>query len=548
MQIKPSPKVHDVIIIGSGAAGGMTAWNLTRQGVSVLLLDAGAKFQRAKFWTHVKPWEWRQRVARGEHPPQFELNRREQPYTWAPNQPFDLVRVWGRGGKTNIWGRVSLRYSDLDFTSAERDGWEIPWPIRYKDIAPYYDKVEQLIGVCGGDDDQDSLPGSKYYLPPPAMRCGEKLLKKAASGIGISIVPVRRAVLTRPYGGHNACHYCGACGRGCDVSAFFNASDYLIEPAFQTKRLEVIDNAVVARVLVNDKAQASGVQYFDRYTGEEHKIYGRVIVVAASCIDSTRILLNSKSSAWPNGIGNSPDVIGRYLTEQIRFHMYGFAPELLGTQAHNDDGIGGEHIYMPRFNHRDGKKRDYLRGFGSQFWGSGAQADAAFAKRLPGFGREFKRSVKARYPALVALHPYGEVLPRKENRVTVEGSPLDRYGVPIARIEYKIGENEHKMAREMYDTAEAILRAAKAEILPFQRGHLDVAGSAIHEHGTCRMGADPKRSALNGFCQSHAVKNLFVVDGAAFTTASEKNPTLTILALAWRASDYLAEEMRAGRV
>jgi choline dehydrogenase-like flavoprotein len=548
MQIQRSPKSHDVIIIGSGASGAMTAWNLTRMGLNVLVLDAGTKFQRSKFWTHVKPWEWRERVSRGEHPPQFELDRKEQPYTWTEGQFFDLVRVWGRGGKTNIWGRVSLRYGDLDFAAAERDGWETPWPIRYKDIAPYYDRVEQLIGVCGGDDDQDSLPGSKYYLPPPAMRCGEKLLKKAGAGIGISMVPVRRAVLTRPHNGHNACHYCGACGRGCDVSAFFNASDYLMEPALKTGRVEVIDNAVVARVLVSDKGLASGVQYFDRHTSEERKVFGRVVIVAASCIDSTRILLNSKSRIYPNGIGNSSDVIGRYLCEQIRFHMAGFLPELVGSKALNDDGIGGEHIYMPRFNHRDGRKRDYLRGFGSQFWSSGAQDNASFARHLPGFGRGFKQAVNQRYPALVQMHPYGEVLPRAGNRVTVEGTPADRYGIPIARIEYKIGENERRMARDMYDTAEAILRAAKAEILPFERGKLDVAGSAIHEHGTCRMGADPKRSALNGFCQSHDVKNLFVVDGAAFTSASEKNPTLTILALAWRASDYLADEMRASRI
>lgn len=539
--------VHDVVIIGSGAAGGMAAWNLSRQGVKVLVLDAGEKFQRSKFWTHVKPWEWRERMDRGERPPQFELSKREQPYVTPPSQPFDLIRVWGRGGKTNIWGRVALRYSDLDFTSAERDGWEIPWPIRYKDIAPYYDKVEQFIGVCGGTDDQDSLPGSKYYLPPPAMRCGEVALKKAANSIGIGIVPVRRAVLTRPHNGHAPCHYCGACGRGCDVSAFFNASDYLMEPALKTGRVEVIDNAVVAQVLAGDDGKASGVQYFDRVTGAERTVRARVVIVAASCIDSTRILLNSKSARYPNGIGNSSDVIGRYLVEQIRFHMYGFVPELIGTAARNDDGIGGEHIYMPRFNHR-GKKREYLRGFGSQFWGSGAQADASWAKKMPGFGAEFKKGVKDRYPALVALHPYGEVLPRPDNRVTLDPEKKDRYGVPLARIDYKIGENERLMAREMYDTAEEILHAAKAEVQPFERGALDMPGSAIHEHGTCRMGTDPKRSALNGFCQSHEVKNMFVVDGAAFTTASEKNPTLTILALAWRSTDYLAREMKAGRV
>ncbi len=545
--VQRSAEVHEVIVIGSGASGGMAAWNLTRQGVNVLMLDAGTKFRRTQFWSHVKPWETRERYKKGQHPPQFFLDTKEQPYISDAKNPFELIRVWGRGGKTNVWGRVSLRYSDLDFEGPAKDGWEIPWPIRYKDIAPYYDKVEQEIGVCGGDDDQDSLPGSKYHLPAPALRCGEKVMQSAASSIGISIVPVRRAVLTKEHNGRPKCHFCGACGRGCDIGAFFNSSDYLIEPAFKTGRLQVVDNAVAARVLVDDRGWASGVQYFDRYTGEEHRVYGKRVVMAASCIDSTRILLNSKSPRYPNGIGNSSDVIGRYLCEQVRFHMQAFAPGLIGTKVHNDDGIGGEHIYMPRFNHR-GRKRDYLRGYGSQFWYTGAQPGPSWAKQIEGYGAGFKKAVKDRFPALLAMHPYGEVLPQRYNRVTVDGTPNDKYGVPQAKIEYRIGDNERKMIAEMYDTAESIFRAAKAEILPFQRGWIDTLGSAIHEHGTCRMGVDPKRSALNGFCQMHDVKNVFVVDGSAFTTASEKNPTLTILALAWRATDFMAGEIQRGNI
>ncbi len=548
MYPQTSQKKHDVVIIGSGAAGGMTAWNLTRLGVNVTVLDAGQKFNKAQFWSHVKPWEWRDRLERGLRPPQMVLDTKEQPFETPAGQPFDLTRVWGRGGKTNIWGRVSLRYSDVDFTGPEKDGWEIPWPLRYADISPYYDKVEQLIGVCGGTDDQDSLPGSKYMLPAPSPRCGERLMQKAAKSIGVSIVAGRRAVLTKEHNGRAPCHYCGACGKGCDIGAFFNSTDYLLEPAMKTGKLQVIDNAVVARVLVDDKGLASGVQYFDRNTKQEHTIQARIVVMAASCIDSTRILLNSKSSKYPNGIANSNDVIGRYLTEQTRFHMYGFVPELRGGKTQNDDGIGGEHIYMPRFNHRDGRKRDYLRGFGSQFWSTGAQASAEFAKSLPGFGVDFKKSVKNRYPAMVALHPYGEVLPRADNRVTVDGTAKDRYGVPVVRIDFKISDNERKMVDEMYDTAESILRAAKAEILPFKRGELALPGSAIHEHGTVRMGSDPKRSAVSSFGQAHEVKNLYVMDGAIFPTATEKNPTLTILAVAWRGSDQLAEEFRKGNI
>jgi choline dehydrogenase-like flavoprotein len=548
MQVKTSEPTYDVVIIGSGASGGMAAWNLTRQGVNVLVLDAGEKFNRAKFWSHVKPWQMTDRLDHGQHPPEFFLSTQEQPFETPPNQPFHLYRVWGRGGKTNVWGRVALRYSDVDFQGPARDGWGIPWPIRYADIEPYYDRVDQLIGVCGGTDDQDSLPGSKYMLPAAPPRCGERLLQKSAQRIGLSIVAGRRAVLTQAHNGHPKCHFCGACGRGCDIGAFFNSTDYLMEPAMQTGRLQVIDNAVVARVLVNDQGLADGVQYFHRKTKEEHRVKARVVIVAASCVDSTRILLNSKSSRYPNGIGNSSDAIGRYLCEQIRFHIYGFMPELMGGPVHDDSGIGGEHIYMPRFNHRDGKPRNYLRGYGMQFWGCGAQDSVTWAKRLPGFGAGLKKEIKRHYPALVALHPYGETLGRKENRIVVDESNVDMYGVPRFRIEYKIGENERLMAQEMYTTAEAILHSAKAEILPFQRGYVDTPGEAIHEHGTCRMGSDPKQSALNQYCQMHDVKNVFVTDGSSFTTASEKNPTLTILALTWRSTDYLAGEMKRGNI
>ena len=234
LQVINSAKVYDVIVIGSGASGGMAAWNLTRQGVNVLVLDAGQRFDRNSFWSHVFPYEWRERVRNGETPPQFYLSLKEQPVITPADQPFELTRVWGLGGKTNVWGRVSLRYSDIDFKAAERDGWEIPWPISYKEIAPYYDKVDQLIGVCGGDDDSDVLPGSKYHMPPPRPRCGEVLLKKAAGRLGIPVVSGRRAVLTQNHNGFPKCHYCGNCGRGCDTSSFFNAGDYLITPALKT--------------------------------------------------------------------------------------------------------------------------------------------------------------------------------------------------------------------------------------------------------------------------------------------------------------------------
>jgi len=548
MQVREPAKVHPVVVVGSGASGGMAAWNLTRQGVDVLLLDAGEKFSRAGFWTHVTPWDERERRARGERPPAFFLDTKEQPYLTPEGRPFDLVRVWGHGGKTNVWGRVSLRYSEMDLKAADRDGWEVPWPISYADLAPYYDEVEQLIGVCGGDDDSEVLPGSRFLQPAPAPRCGERLLVKAAERIGVPAVAGRRANMTRPTRGFPACHYCGNCGAGCDTASFFNSADHLLPFALETGRLEVRSNAVAARILADDRGLARGVQYFDRRTGAEREVLGKVVVVAASCVDSTRLLLNSKSERHPNGIGNGSDVIGRYLCEQIRINVGGWLPPLYGAPTRNDRGIGGEHIYVPRFNHRPGHRRDYLRGFGVQFWNTGCSPSgpAPGARSLPGFGASLKREIKRRHPAWVEVHPFGEVLPYAHNRITVDEGRTDRYGVPLARIDYRTGDNERKMAEHMADFVEDLFRAAGGELVDYRRGELDKPGSAIHEHGTCRMGADPKRSALNAFNQMHEVKNVFVVDGSAFPNASEKNPTLTILALSWRATDYLAERLRSG--
>jgi choline dehydrogenase-like flavoprotein len=547
--IKPAQQ-YPVIVIGSGAAGGMAAWNLTAQGIPVLLLDAGDKFDRSRFWTHVRPQEWRERVARGEKPLSFFLDTKEQPYLTPDDRPFELIRVWGHGGKTNAWGRVSLRYSDLDFTAGERDGWEIPWPIRYADISPYYDKVDQLIGVYGGDDDSDALPGSKFFLPPPGPRCAERLLMGAGARLKMPMVHGRRANRTKPIHGGAQCHYCGGCGRGCDVAAFFCSADHLLPDALKTGKLEIRSNAVAARILVDDKGLASGVQYFDRHTGKEQVVRSKVVVLGASCVDSTRILLNSTSEKYPNGLGNSSDVIGRYLCEQIRLHAAGFATKLYGSGFKQDYGISGEHIYMPRFNHRPEHKRDYLRGFGMQFWNTGSSGSgiSQYGGAIPGFGASLKKEVTRRYPAWVELHPFGEVLGYAHNRITVDPEKKDRYGVPLLKIDYRIGENELKMRDHMADTIEALAKEAGIELVNYKRGVLDSMGSAIHEHSTCRMGADTKRSALNRWNQMHDVKNVFVVDGSSFTTASEKNPTITILALSWRATDYLAGEIKNGNL
>jgi choline dehydrogenase-like flavoprotein len=368
--------------------------------------------------------------------------------------------------------------------------------------------------------------------------------------VGMPFVRIRRANMTRSVGGFPPCHYCGKCGLGCDTASFFCSADHLLPPALATKKLEIRSNAVAARVLTDDQGLARGVQYFDRQTGREQEVLGKVVVVAASCVDSTRILLNSSSGRHPNGLGNSSDVVGRYLCEQIRLNVRGVMTRLFGNEIQHDYGIDGEHVYLPRFNLKPPQKRDYLRGFGMQFWGSGSLGNGvgAYGRIIPGFGASLKREVKRQYPAWVELHPFGEVLPYATNRITVDKARTDRYGVPLLHIDYRIGENEKKMVEHMSDAVEELAKAAGIELVEYRRGELDAMGSAIHEHGTCRMGEDPKRSALDKFNRMHEVKNVFVVDGSSFTTASEKNPTLTILAIAWRATDYLAEEIKRGNL
>ena len=439
----------------------------------------------------------------------------------------------------------------MDLKAAERDGWEIPWPIAYADIAPYYDQVEQLIGVCGGTDDSEALPGSKFLQPPPAPRCGERLLQKAMRRLGIPVVAGRRANMTRPTRGFPACHYCGNCGAGCDTASFFCSADHLLPFALKTGKLEIRSNAVVARILTGADGLASGVQYFDRQTGAERQALAKVVVVGASCVDSTRILLNSKSERHPNGIGQR---LGRDRAVSVRADP---------AERHRLPARARGHADAQRSRHR---RRAHLHAAlqpssragaatisAGSARSSGTRARASPARTpvpsaCPGFGAALKKEIKARHPAWFEIHPFGEVLPYAHNRITVDPARVDQYGVPLPSIDYRIGENERKMTEHMADTVEEIVKAAGGVLVNYRRGQLDAMGSAIHEHGTCRMGADPKRSALNAFNQMHEVKNVFVVDGSSFPNASEKNPTLTILALAWRATDRLAEEIKRGNL
>jgi choline dehydrogenase-like flavoprotein len=355
-------------------------------------------------------------------------------------------------------------------------------------------------------------------MPPPAPRCAERLLQRAAGSVGIPVVPIRRAVMTRPHRGFPACHLCGSCGKGCDTASFFNSADHLLPSALETGRLEIRSTRCARRG--GRRGLAKGVQYFDRRTGAERLALGKVVVMAASCMDSTRILLNSRSERYPNGIGNGADVIGRYLCEQIRFHVRGFLPELYDGPFQNSLGIGGEHVYLPRFNHRPEHKRGYLRGFGSQFWSTGCLPTGAshVAFGLPGFGVSLKKAIRRRYPAWFEMHPYGEVLPYAHNRITVGDAGEDRYGVPVVKIDYRIGDNELKMAEHM--STAAARSAGRPE-----------PSLSISKDSTRRPKAHRPDAPLANRNRARVECSWWM---ARRSRPREKNPTLTILAPSWR--------------
>ncbi len=549
-------EIYDVIIVGSGASGGLAAKELCEKGLKALMLEAGRSIDPAKDFIHHKwPYEfkYRGRLSPSKapfHPYMSDAwtehlysDVREHPYTTDPDKPFVWVRLRAVGGKTLVWGRVSLRMSDLDFKARSHDGYGEDWPISYADIAPYYDRVERIMGISGNRDGIAHLPDGQF-LPPVPMNCGELLLKKGCEKLGRQLIHGRCAVITRDYDGRLACHWCGHCSRGCDSNSMFNSVVVTLPKALKTGNLTLRPNSIVREVLVDGNGKARGVAYLDRITRRDYEAHGKVVVLAASTLESTRIMLNSKSRFHPNGLANSSGLLGHYLCEHIMCGgITGLAPGLKGAPIGPDDGRPTG-TYIPRFRNVKERHPKFIRGYGFQC-SSGAGLYPAHAHQLEGFGAEFKREIKRCHPAFVSMGGFGEVLADYNNYVEIDKSTVDAWGIPVLKINMKFGPNELAMAQDMADTAEEIFRAAGFEILTLNRTPL-TPGWSIHELGTARMGNDPKTSVLNPFCQAHDVKNLFVVDGSCFVSAGNQNPTLTIMALCARACDYLVERFRRG--
>jgi choline dehydrogenase-like flavoprotein len=565
-----SESVYDAIVVGSGAAGGIAAYVLATKGLNVLCLEAGRMLDPAQdFHPHKFPFEWQYRGngkpgQYGKVPLGMEWKIKEwtdhlytipeeDPYAVAPGSKFTWTRLRAVGGRTNLWGREVLRYGPLDFKAKSlQDGWGEDWPISYEDVEPYYDRVDRLIGVAG-QDDQEVLnsPRGKNLLPPFRLRCGEMLLKKGAEKLGMKVVPKTLAVLSQPYDGRPACHYCGACSHGCDVRARYCSAEVLIPKLTELHNFTLRTNAAVHTVLMDGKTgRARGVTYIDTQNKQEYEAYSKVVVLAASMVESIRILLNSKNREFPTGLANSSGMLGHYVMDNVSNPVVrGFFPQLAGRPTTNDDGPGESSILIPRYNFGDKGKKKFLRGFQIDPHGGCGEGPGPGAS-LPGFGSSYKKRIKELYPASMSLTGQGEGLAFYSNYVEIDPAGLtDRLGIPQVRF-HTNAEYDHAFAMldEIYGQCEELLRAAGAEILPYKKVTPYPIGAITHEAGGCRMGDDPHTSVLDKWNRCHDVKNLLVVDASCYVTHPEKSITGTIMALSYRACDHLAEEFRLGNV
>jgi choline dehydrogenase-like flavoprotein len=571
MQIIRNRTVYDVVIVGSGAGGGMAAKVLTEAGANVMMLEAGVMFDTRRD-SRMMAWPY-QSPRRGLPIPERQFGEFDagwggwtlegEPYTSAPGDRFDWFRTRMLGGRTNHWGRISLRFGPDDFRRKSLDGLGDDWPIGYDDLKPYYDSIDRYIGLFGSNEGLPNDPDG-IFQPPPRPRCYELLIKRASENLGIRCIPIRLSILTQPLNDRPACHYCGQCGRGCAAHANFSSPSVLLPPALATKRLTITTNAMAREVTVDDAGLANGVAYIDKTTGRENHVRGRIVVLAASACETARLLLNSKSSRFPHGLANSSGIVGKYLTDTTGTSVRGFIPKMMNGVPHNEDGASGSHLYMPWWG--DNKKLDFPRGYHIELGGG---------RRMPGFGtmsgihlyhstagdgglvqsggygKQLKDDYRRFYGATVGFAGRGEMIPNENSYCEIDPAVVDRWGIPVLRFHWKWTDHELKQVKHMQETFRSIINemggTAMTPMPTAESGYgIEPGGRIIHEVGCVRMGHDPKTSALNSNCQAHDCRNLFVTDGGPFVSNPDKNVTWTILALAMRTSEYIADQRKAG--
>jgi choline dehydrogenase-like flavoprotein len=475
-----------------------------------------------------------------------------EPYTVAQGQQWRWFRSRILGGRTNHYGRISLRFSDYDFQP--EDGLSDPWPVTYDEMSPYYDKAEGFIGVTGTKEGLRTAPDGNF-LPPIAPRVHEVLIQKACGKLNIPCIPSRMAMLTKSINGRAACHYCGQCGRGCFTASAFSSSQAMIFPAMKTGKVTVFTGAMARELISDGSGKVTAVSYVDKATRSEKQIRCRAVVVAASACESARLLLNSKSPRFPGGIANTSGMVGRYLTDTVGYSLGGSIPALAGMPRHNSDGIGGMHVYVPWWLYGD-KNKNFPRGYHIEIGGGFGMPElgtfSGVCARYQGYGKQLKDHIHEEFGANVGFAGRGEMVPNKDSYCEIDPARVDQWGIPVLRFHFEWSENEINQVRHMHQTFAALIETMGGRVsgpMPDPKtAGISAGGSIIHEAGAVRMGADPKTSVLNKYSQAHDVKNLFVCDAGPFVSNPDKNVTLSIVAFAWRSSEYLAEEMRKGNV
>jgi choline dehydrogenase-like flavoprotein len=554
---------YDAIVIGSGISGGWAAKELTEKGLETLVLEAGRSIvPEVDYVEHVPTWKVKFRGLRDrkgdlENQPmqskiadewnaKFFVNDRENPYTTDPDKPYLFLRGRHVGGRSVMWGRQTYRWSDLDFEANLKEGIGVDWPIRYRDIEPWYDYVEDFIGVSGQREGLPHLPDGKF-LPPMEMSCAELVMKDAIAKKwpGERMMTIgRTAILTQDHRGRAACHYCGPCGRGCVTRSYFSSIHSTLPAAQATGKLTLRPFSVVHSLIFDPETRkVSGVRVIDAQTREAIEFHGRIVFLCASTLESARILLNSSTKEFPNGLANSSGQVGRNLMDHI--FKGGATGVIPGHEDRVSQGNRPNGIYVPRFRNVKDKYHAFSRGYG--FQGNGRRDGWERGSELPGFGADFKHMLAKPGPWRFTFTGFGECLPNPDNHLEIDKEKVDIWGIPALKINCKWRENELAIYKDMGVTAAEMLEAAGARDIVVSSAQ-SLPGEGIHEMGSARMGRDPKTSVLNVHNQAHDVKNLFLTDGSAMASSACVNPSLTYMALTARACDYAVGRMKQGEL